>query len=55
MGQLFKENNQLDQALLFFNDAWKLAESTGDRDALRTVVLRISDSLFLEREDFGSS
>ena len=46
MGQLFKENNQLDQALLFFNDAWKLAESTGDRDALRTVVLRISDSLF---------
>ena len=46
MGQLFKENNQLDQALLFFNDAWKLAESTGDHDALRTVVLRISDSLF---------
>ena len=46
MGQLFRENNQLDQALLYFNDAWKLAEATGDRDTLRAVVLRISDSLF---------
>lgn len=46
MGQLFREGNQLDKALLYFNDAWKLAEATDDLDTLRTVVLHISNSLF---------
>jgi transcriptional regulator with GAF, ATPase, and Fis domain len=32
--------------LLFFNKASEVAESTGDHNALRTVVLNISDSLF---------
>ncbi len=46
MGQLYRDGNQLDKALLYFNDAWKLAEATDDLDTLRTVVLHISNSLF---------
>lgn len=46
MGQLFRESNQLDKALHYFNEAWKLAEATNDLDTLRTVVLHISNSLF---------
>lgn len=46
MGQLFRDGNQIDKALLYFNDAWKLAEATDDLDTLRSVVLHISNSLF---------
>lgn len=46
MGHLFRERNQPDKALDYFNDAWKLAEATDDLDTLKTVVLHISNSLF---------